>query len=361
MEKLAAVIMAGGQGTRLWPFSRSARPKQLLSLTGSSPMVLTTTNWLESFIDSQRIFVVTNKTLVEQMSVILENIPQNHIIGEPIAKSTAPCVVLAAYLISEEFGEDTVNLVLSADSYVKKSDKFLSVLKYAAEYAAKEDCLVTVSHTPTRPETGYGYMELGDELLDIDNATIFKVRRFTEKPDEYTAQQFVASGNYVWNCGIFAWKSKYILKAIEQYKPDLYASILKFGEVLKKQGLAVALNEYYQEVSSTSIDYAIMEHAKNIVTVRCDVEWDDVGSWQFLERTRIPDEDGNIILSDHIGIETSDCIILSDTGVAATYGIKDLIIIRAGDAILICHRSKAAYMKNLLSKMKENDSLKKYL
>ncbi len=337
-----AVIIAGGRGERFWPRSRIDHPKQLLCLFSEKPMILETVERIEKLIPRERIWIVALK---EQEEGIRKAVSGVNFIFEPEGRNTAPAIGYAAVHLSDE----DIMVVLPSDHYIGTVDKFLTCVKEAINLAEK-GFLVTFGIVPTRPETGYGYIEVGKKLTDKS----YKVASFKEKPNFRQAQEFLKSGKYLWNSGMFVWKVKVILSEIKKYLPDLYSGLME----IKKGGDPI---KFYPKFPKISIDYGVMERSDRVAVIRADFSWDDVGSWTSLERIYDKDEDGNIKLGDAVLLDTRDTIVYSSDGIIATLGVNNLIVIRSGDAVLVCDKSKAQEVKRIVSELSKQEKFRKYL
>jgi mannose-1-phosphate guanylyltransferase len=347
-KKVYAVIMAGGVGSRFWPRSREKSPKQLLEIVGERTMIQNTVKRVCSLVDEQNVFVVTNK--VQRAAVIkqLPNVPAENILVEPIGRNTAPCIGLAALFV-HRLAPDGVMIVLPADHVIKDESEFLRVLEAGIRVAKESTSLVTIGIKPTRPETGYGYIQVHDEETDPGVAAgVFRVKTFAEKPNAQIAEQFVKSGDFLWNSGMFLWRADVILAEIQHSLPDLYAQ-LKFIEPSIGTPLFESnLEQAYGIIRSVSIDYGVMEKAKDVRVLKGDFGWNDVGSWDEVFRIAAKDEKGNHIAGKAISINSTDSYIHSSGRLIATVGVKDLIIIDTNDALLICRRGESQDVKEVV-------------
>lgn len=349
---VAAVIMAGGKGERFWPRSRKSLPKQLIKLVSDKTMMQETVDRLDNFIDDDNIYVVTGEEYKAAIFDQLNSVPEENIIVEPMGRNTAACIGLAAIQIARK-NPDAVMIVLPSDHLIKNRENFISILEQAAKVAELGDNIVTIGITPTHPETGYGYINFEDKMDNKYCDMMYKVKKFVEKPDKYTAQKYVDSGKYLWNSGMFLWKASTILNNMKKFMPKLYEALLKIDSSWGKADYDKVLFEEYSKLDSISIDYGVMEHVSNIYVIPGIFGWDDVGSWTSLERIHETDERGNIISGNIIQMDTSKCIIQGGDKLIATLGIEDLIIVDTEDATLICSKDKAQQIKSLLGKFKE--------
>ncbi|MDO8444736.1 MAG: mannose-1-phosphate guanylyltransferase [Deltaproteobacteria bacterium] len=372
-----AVIMAGGQGTRFWPRSRRKRPKQLLDIVGSESMIRQTVDRLDSLIKPKDVYVVTGKEHVEELIGHIPHVPSENIIAEPIGRNTAPCIGLAAMRL-RRIDPEGVMAVLPADHVILDKEGFLETLRFAGDVAKSGDYIITLGMKPDRPETGYGYIKKGSVVSgqwpvgwavptsseSKDGVTpplqVFKVERFVEKPDKDTAEEYVKSGQYLWNAGMFVFKVSTILRAIEKFMPDLYIGLLRMEPALGTDSQEKILSEVYGELPSVSIDYGVMEKADNVLVVPSTFGWNDVGSWTAIDDLLPRNEHGVVAHAEHISIDTKDCIVYSPKKLVATIGVSDLIVVETEDALLICHKSRAQDVKKVVEIL-EKEGKGKYL
>lgn len=348
-----AVIMAGGIGERFWPRSRKKLPKQLLSLTDDGrTMIQKTFDRIADIVKEENVYVVTNSDCAPMIREQLDAIPEKNILVEPFGKNTAPCIGLAAVHIAKKDPEG-VMMILPSDHLIKNDTLFLDTLKSAVKMAEIGDNLVTMGITPSYAETGYGYINFEEKVNEIQGGSVYKVKKFVEKPDRTKAESYLKSGKYLWNSGMFVWKTSTILKNMEQYMPELYKGLMKIADSINTDREDEVLNEEYNKFKSISIDYGIMEHAKHIYTIPGNFGWDDVGSWTALERINLSDEEGNIIRGNIVSVDTKKCIIQGNDKLIATIGVENLVVVDTDDATLICTKEKCQEIKTLLKEMRE--------
>ncbi|ADL68461.1 Mannose-1-phosphate guanylyltransferase [Thermoanaerobacterium thermosaccharolyticum DSM 571] len=353
---ITGVIMAGGKGERFWPKSRIKMPKQFLKLYGDRTMIQQTVDRLKRLMPIKNIFVVTNIDYAGLISDQIPELPTENILIEPMGKNTAACIGLAA-LHTERLDKDSIMVVVPSDHVIKDEETYLGVLKTAIEKAKSGNNLVTIGIKPLHPETGYGYINFRKITHEIlNNNPVHKVERFVEKPDYDTAVKYVESGNYLWNSGMFIWKTSTILNAIKEYMPQLYSALNVIREHFDSDEIEKVLYEEYSKLESISIDYGIMEKAKNVYVVPGDFGWDDVGSWTSIERLYEKDENGNVIKGNVVSVDTKKCIITGSDKLIATLGIEDVIVVDTEDALLICSKDKAQNVKEILKELKEKNS-----
>lgn len=350
--KATAVIMAGGKGERFWPRSRRSMPKQFLSLTedGKTMIQLTAKRHLP-MIAYEDMFVVTNKDYVDLVHEQLPQIPKENILAEPMSRNTAPCIGLAAVAISRKY-DDAVMMVLAADHLIKNETLYLDVMSQAVEIAEKDSNIVTVGITPSYPETGYGYINFGRDNTDGKNRGVYVVNRFVEKPDLDTAKEYISSGDYLWNSGMFVWKISTVFEKYRAYLPETFEGLMKIQKAFGTSQYENVLRKCYEVFRHESVDYGIMEKADHIYTIPGNFGWDDVGSWLALERINRTNEYGNMVRGDAITINTNNSIIYGNRKLIAAVGVNDIIIVDTDDALLICSKSDTADVKKVLENLK---------
>ncbi len=343
---LYAVIMAGGSGTRFWPLSRQLSPKQLLRIDSDDSLIQQTVKRINSLIPLNRTYVVTNENHYLEMKMQLAS--GVNFILEPEGRNTAPAIGLAAVNLYKT-DADSLMLVMPADHIIKKSEKFLDLVKDAAALA-KKGYLVTFGIRPKRPETGYGYIKTGSRVKGQEG---FKVDRFTEKPDIKTAQKYLMSGDYLWNSGIFLWKSSAIINEIKDYLPELYKKLAIIKKAVGSEGFDSAVKAVYSGIKPISIDYGILEKSKKVIVIPADIDWCDVGSWDALDEVVERDKEGNIKAGNVIDIGSSNSILYGGKRVLATIGLKDLVVVDTADATLVCKKSEAQKVGKIVDELKK--------
>ncbi len=356
-----AMIMAGGGGTRFWPRSRQRRPKQFLKLGSERSLLQLALDRVESQIPPERSWVITAGAHREEATRQLPQLAADHIVGEPCGRDTAPCIALGAALIARQDPE-AVMIVTPADHVIEPVQEFRRAA-HVAEQMAREhpQALVTFGITPTYPATGYGYIHRGAEIANRQGITVYRVQGFREKPNEDLAERFVASGSYFWNSGIFVWRAATILAALAKHQPDLHAAVRRIAESWSGPDRESVLQREYPNLPKISIDYAVMEHAQDVLVVQAPYRWDDVGSWLALERMHPQDADGNTVLAPHTGLNTKNCVIAGEDGrLITTIGVNNLLIIQDGNATLVADRREEATVKQLVELLQKK-GLKDYL
>ena len=347
-----ALIMAGGRGERFWPKSRKNLPKQFLSLTSDGKtMIQLTVERISPVVSLENIYISTNTSYKKLVMEQLPGIPEENILCEPVGRNTAPCIGLAAVHIRKKLG-DAIMMVLPSDHLIKNNVMFLDVLRDAATAAEENTNLVTIGITPSYPETGYGYIQFDSQNLKECTSRAYKVVNFKEKPDLSTAKEYVASGDYLWNSGMFIWKVSSILSNMENLMPAMYDGLKKIENSIGTTDQEQVLESEFINFKSESIDYGIMEHAKDISIIPGAFGWDDVGSWLALERINSTNEFGNVVNGNVISIDTKNSIIHGNEKLIATVGLKDIIIIDTEDALLICDKDSTQDIKKVIENLK---------
>jgi len=346
---LHAIIMAGGSGTRFWPKSRRDRPKQLLCLTGGATMLEQTVARIEPLVPRDRIIIVTGADQARATREQLPDLPGENVIAEPCPRDTAPCVGLAAGIIAHK-DEDGCMIVMPADHVIEPADAFRATVKAAVSVIDDDpSALVTFGITPTRAETGYGYIERGALVERRDGIAVHRVLQFREKPDRATAEGFLAAGRFVWNSGIFVWRARTILDAIRSHRPRLAEGLDPILRALGTSTSAQILAEQFPRLERVPIDKAVMEHAPNVRVLEVPYEWNDVGDWRALAALLTQDTDGNAIQGNVMARETTNSIIVSDDGgLVATLGVDDLVVIHSGRATLVARKDQLDKLKALV-------------
>ena len=347
--KKTALIMAGGRGERFWPKSRKNLPKQFLSLTGDGKtMIQLTVERILPLVDIEDIYIATNRDYKALVREQLPHLPEENILCEPIGKNTAPCIGLGAIHISKKY-EDAVMMVLPSDHLIKYQQMFINTLQQGCDLAEKGANLITIGITPDYPETGYGYIKFIPEESD---GAAYAVDRFVEKPSLEVAKEYLATEQYLWNSGMFIWKVSTILDNLKQFMPSIYNGLQIIKDSIGTEDEDTVLETTFTTFPSDSIDYGIMEKAKNIYILPGTFGWDDVGSWLAVGRIRKSNEQGNVVNGNIITIGTKNCIIEGGQKLIATVGLEDLIIVDTEDATLICDKNSAGDIKKVLENLK---------
>jgi mannose-1-phosphate guanylyltransferase len=349
-----AVIMAGGVGSRFWPRSREKNPKQLLEIVGEGTMIQNTVRRLHGFVEEKNIFVVTNKL---QKSAVLKQLPNvlpENIIVEPVGRNTAPCIGLAALFI-ERLDPNGIMIVLPADHLIANAREFINVLETASQVSQITSGLVTIGIHPTHPETGYGYIQAKDrseELQRLNLDGVYEVKTFAEKPNYATAIKFLESGDFYWNSGMFIWRVDAILHELQRSLPDLHQHLKNLQPSIGTPLFEQNLETTYGLIRGISIDYGVMEKAERVFVVKGDFGWNDLGSWDEVQRISSKDESGNFIKGNVITVNTKNSYIHADDKLVAVVGVEDLIVINTPDALLICKKGESQNVKEVVDHLR---------
>lgn len=361
---LHAVIMAGGSGTRFWPESRGPMPKQLLKLVGERTMLQSTVDRLGALVPPERTLVVTGAALVDEVRRQLPALPATAIVGEPCRRDTAPCIGLAALLVSKN-DPGAIMAVMPSDHVISPDDAFQKAIAQAAELVADQpERIVTFGIRPTYPAESFGYIERGAPLpaaAKAGAASAYHVKQFREKPKAAVAREYVEAGTFSWNSGIFVWSAATILRALEERQPEMVARLRTIASALGTPRYAEVLEREFAAIRGVSIDYAVMEHARDVVVIEAPFHWDDVGSWQAIARLRGTDERGNTILAQHVGLNTSGTIVRGPDGhLIVTLGVTDLIVVHTPEATLVANKHDEESIRELVKMIAER-GWEKYL
>jgi mannose-1-phosphate guanylyltransferase len=345
-----ALILAGGSGERFWPLSRRNRPKQLLRLVSERTLLEETIARLEGLVPSERILILTNIEQEKAVRDLLKSFPKQNIVAEPAKRDTAAAVALGAGWVAARDHSATM-LALPADHVIADRAAFQETMKTAASAAEETGALVTIGIKPTWACPGFGYIEQGEpvRLRGTEEIAVHHVVRFREKPNVDLAESFLRKGNFRWNAGMFVWSVPTVLSEFNRHAPELADFI---SQVRSTQDLDKVLREHFPKLPRISFDYAIMEKAERVLVVEASFDWDDVGSWQAVARYFEKDEHGNAANAPLTALDSSDNIVFNDGDTkVALLGVHNLIVVRTGDAILICHRHQAEKIKNLVGKL----------
>ena len=345
-------IMAGGIGSRFWPSSRTSRPKQFLDIMGTGESLIQTTfNRFRKLVGADRIFIVTNGIYKDLVKEQLPELTDNQIICEPSRNNTAPCVALTALKI-HALNSDAKLVIAPSDHLILKEDVFLDKIQTAIAFASENDALLTLGIQPTRPDTGYGYINYDT----TGSSSVKKVNRFTEKPNAEIAQQFLDSGDYVWNAGIFIWSTESIIKAFEKHANEIHAILSSDPSVFNSAKEQDFIDAEYPKTPSISVDYAIMEQAENIYTLPADIGWSDLGTWASLYAESEKDEKGNVVNNishKHIADVSNSFIRTSSDKLVVIKGLDDYIVIDEDDVLLIYPKSEEQNIKQVNGTIKK--------
>ncbi|HNR96685.1 MAG: Mannose-1-phosphate guanylyltransferase RfbM [Chloroflexi bacterium ADurb.Bin180] len=348
---LYVVILAGGGGTRLWPFSRKRLPKHLLPVCGPRTLLAETHRRIQPLVADDHVMVITVAEHAETARCQLGAVPEDNIVVEPLGRGTGPAVGLMAKIIHQR-EPDAVMISLHADHAIDDEEGFRSVLLAAAQ-AAQDGHLVTLGITPTSPETGYGYIQRGVRLRQADGHELYRVLRFTEKPAAELARSFVESGDYFWNSGIFIWQVKALLEEFRRQRPVFYAQLQSLEPFLNSPDQDAAIARLWPQVESTSIDVGIMEGARNVAMIPASIGWNDVGCWTSVAERSHPDAAGNVLQGAPVAIDCKDTFVHSSGLLVAALGVEGLVIVATEDAVLVCPKERAQDVRQIVEALKK--------
>jgi mannose-1-phosphate guanylyltransferase len=363
------IIMAGGRGERFWPVSREKMPKQLLTLIGKRSFLQQAVDRVLPLVPAKNIFVITNEAQLPEVRKQLPKIPKQNLIAEPMGRDTCAAVTLGAALVGAR-STTGVMAVLPADHVIPEEKKFQQVLNDSLDLASRGQAIVTIGIKPTEPATGYGYIRVGEALpppqgVKKYKTTFFRAEQFVEKPHFDRALEYVNSGQYRWNAGMFVWSFVTITEGLQKHQPEMYAACQRWFKVANQPAkLARVLAKEYPDIKKISIDYALMEHAQNVIVADGVFEWDDLGSWTALARHLKADPEGNCAVADFIHVDAARNIIYdartkNRRTPIAVVGLRDSILVQTDDAVLLAHKSQAQKVKELVKKLAEDARLKK--
>lgn len=344
---LCALIMAGGKGTRFWPLSTEDKPKQFLKLIGDKTMIQMTVERILPIIPMDRIYICTGERYVDLIKEQVPNLSVENIIIEPEGRNTAPCITLSSLVIKRKY-KDATMVVLPSDHLIENEDKFRDIILKANKYLdTNNKAIVTLGMSPTRPETGYGYIKYDNNT----NMEMLKVDRFVEKPDKETAEKYLKEGNYLWNGGMFLWKVNTILSEVKKYIPNTY-EVLSEIENVSDENLQEVINSNYSKTDEISIDYAVLEKSSDIYVVKSDIGWDDIGTWMAMERYREKDNYENIYDENTISIDSRNSLVIGNSDKQVIMiGVDNIATIVSDDGIYIVKKSLLENIKDFKEKI----------
>lgn len=359
---MIAVVLAGGSGTRFWPLSRSARPKQLIRLYGEGTMISQTVERLQNVSSLEKTLVVCGQKLLPETREALQNLDAKSFIAEPFARNTAPAIGLAAIHAQARFGDEVMG-IFPSDHFIEQLDDFDACLRAACR-EAELGKIVTMGIKPTSPETGYGYIAFDHSQHSVDapdslaQHPAFPVQAFVEKPDRERAQTYLDAGNYAWNSGMFVFKPSVLLAEMQRQQPKMYAAMLKIAAAIDTPQEDQALTEHFEHVDNISIDYAIMENAPNVVVIPASFKWSDVGHWAAIEDVTGTDRSNNVVEANTALIDVTNSVLYSTQPkrVIAALGIDNLVIVDTPDALLILPKDRAQDVRALVDLLKNSDN-----
>lgn len=354
---LNALILAGGKGLRLYPLSRGDNPKQFLKIVNNNSFLRNTVDRIKPLVNKENIYIVTNEEYVDKIYEELPEINRDNIFVEPSNKETATCIGLSAVKLLKK-DNDAAMIVLPSDHYIEDEKGFRDTLLQAIDIVEKRRGLVTIGITPSRPETGYGYIEMGEKLILGNN--VYKVERFTEKPNMEVAKDLISKGTYLWNSGMFLFRADVYLRELEKYLPKMYKCLMNIYQELGSERENEVIKEQYDLIDGISVDFGIMQKTRKAFVVKSEFDWDDIGSFAAISRF-LENSNGNNVMGNAFMEESENCTVMCGKRLVIGFGIKDLVIIDTGDVILIMDKNKDQEMKHLVSDLQKRDDLSRYL
>jgi mannose-1-phosphate guanylyltransferase len=346
--------MAGGSGTRFWPASRQSKPKQLLKMGASRTMLQSTFDRLQGLVSSEHVLVLTNEQLTDAVLEQLPSLPQEHIIGEPCKRDTAPCIGVAASLVHAA-DPDGVMVVMPSDHVIEPRAEFHRSVKAGLSLIQERpELVVTFGIRPSYPAESFGYIQRGSAIPSAAGSSTFVVECFREKPDRVTAERYLAEGSFYWNSGIFMWKASTILKALEEFEPEMFGHIQNISKGIGTSNFQRNFTEHFEKIKGKSIDFAVMERYRDIAVIEAPFAWDDVGSWQAIARLIKPDGHGNAVDGPYLPIDSSGMIVrTSDDHLVVTIGMHDTIVVHTPDATLVAPKSEEERVREVVKQLTE--------
>lgn len=343
---LCALIMAGGKGTRFWPLSTEEKPKQFLNLLGDETMIQMTVNRIKPIIPIERIFVCTGEMYVDLVKKQIPELPDRNIIVEPEGRNTTPCITLSAFVIKRYY-KDLTMVVLPSDHLINEEEEFRRIILEADNFIKNNNnAIITLGMEPTRAETGYGYIKCSEERNKLIKSEAVKVEKFVEKPNKELANKYVSSGNYLWNGGMFIWTVDNILREISKYSSSTFESLHNIQDV-QEEKLQDLINREYVNMEAISIDYSVLEKSKEIYVIPSDFGWDDIGSWEAIERYTIKDDFGNVVIGQSTILKGNNNLLVSSNHRVIVEGLSDIYVIENDGKIIIGQKSNVVNAKEL--------------
>jgi len=359
---LHAIVMAGGSGTRFWPASRAALPKQLLPLAGEHTLLEDTVGRLDGLVPPDRVMVVTSARLLDAVRRQLPRVPDRGLVGEPCKRDTAPCIGLAALLVSRH-DPDATMAVMPSDHVIRPAETFRAAIAQAAALVdAAPGRLVTFGIKPTYPAESFGYIQQGERLPQASGAAaVFRVASFREKPPAAVAKDYLAAGTYLWNAGIFVWKAGTILEALAAHQPECLARLRTIVAAWDGPDRDAVFAREFNAIKGISIDYAVLEKATDVAVIEAPFSWDDLGGWSAVARQRGADAEGNTVVGRHLGIDSHGTIVhSSDDHLVVTMGLEDMLVVHTADATLVARRAHEEAVRKVVAEL-ENRGWTDYL
>lgn len=353
MKHVYPVILAGGVGERFWPCSRASRPKQMIPMTSSNTLFEETLSRAEKLAPARNIIIMTSQKLEKLISRSLKG-KSCKVIGEPVGKNTAPAIAAAAAWVLKQ-DPNGIMIVLSSDHNITPVAKFVSNVKTAVK-SASDGHVVVFGIPPVRPDVGYGYIQFGKK-----QGPAYKAERFCEKPDTATAKKFLKKGCYLWNSGMFVWKASVILSEFERQMPNVFRLAAELGKAYGTRKEKAGIARFYKKTESQSIDYGIMEHARNVTVVKTSFNWDDVGSWEALWRLRKNDADGNVTVGNTINVKNRNTLLFAEEGMIAGAGLDNMVVVQSNGAVLVIPRDHLDDIKKYIAMIRKNKKMNSFL
>jgi mannose-1-phosphate guanylyltransferase len=357
-RRVYGAIMAGGGGTRFWPWSREKRPKQILPIISNRSMIWETVERVSHFIPPEKIFIVTSRSQAKDLHREVPQVPKRNLLVEPVGRNTAPCLCLAALHI-QKLDPEAVMVALPADHLIANRRGFLRTLKAAVGFAEKQNFLMTLGARPTEPETGYGYIQKGETLGRMNGIPVFRAKAFREKPTLAQARVYMRRGDYFWNSGMFVWRVGIFLAAAEKFLPQLYEEMLTLQTFMGTSREVALLEKIYPHLQPVSVDYGVMEKADNVALIPAQFSWSDVGSFAALGKIWPKDKNGNALMEGRqagrgkiLAIDSSGCLIRGEEKLIATIGLKDMVVVEAGNAFLVCPMERSQEVRRVLQELR---------
>ncbi len=358
---LYSVILAGGRGERFWPLSRLGHPKQLLKIASDKTLLQETMERVKELIPVKRTLIITGENFAEAILKKVPDLSDKNLILEPEGKNTCLAIGLAAVHLKKKDPEG-VMAVLSSDHLIEPKEKLQKILDVGASIAQQGDYLITLGVVPSRAETGYGYIELGEVFSSSEGMGVYQIKQFKEKPSRTVAQQYYFDRQHLWNSGIFIWSCSAILKAIKECMPSLYRELEIYFNHIDTSQEKEERKKLYANAENISIDFAVLEKASNVLTIKADLHWDDIGSWLALERIKDKDRDNNVFVGKVIVMDSYETTIVNEgDGIIAALGVSDLVIVHTDGIVFVAHKTKVQDVKELLQKLASEKDLEKFL
>lgn len=366
--KRTVIIMAGGSGERFWPLSRKTRPKQLLALESDKTMLEQAIERIIPIIPAEDIFIITGEHLLEEIRKVLPQLPPENVIGEPFKRNTAPCLALGASFLASKYGDrykpDEISIaVLTADQSIRPNEGFVRTIEAALDYVEQNKVIGTIGIVPNRPETGYGYIEVDTSFFgDMTQAEIKPVVRFHEKPNKKKAEEYLKQGNYLWNSGMFFWRLDVFEEQMRKHLPEVGAHIDEMTSVAKRK-TETAYNsafdfvaDIFEKFPDISIDFGLMEKADNVVVAKALFDWDDIGSWDALDRFRDKNNDGNIIDGESVLLDVKNSTIINQSTnnniIVSGIGFENFVVVVTDDGVLVCPKDRVQDVKKSVEQIR---------